>query len=97
MASDIFVYPPERDAKGHFLPGNTIGRAGGHARAKKLSPERRKAIARKGFDAMVASRFNGDRKAAVEWLAAKGQAANDAHYPPELRKFHDPGPMPDAG
>jgi general stress protein YciG len=88
-----FIWP-ERDENGHFLPGHRWARKGGQARAEKLSAQRRREIARKGFDALVAKRFSGDRDAAKEWLVKKGQWANDQHYPPELRVFEDPGPMP---
>jgi len=43
-----------------------------------------------GFEAVVEKHFGGDRRAAVERFVAKGLAALDAHYPPELRKWHDP-------
>jgi hypothetical protein len=88
-----FVWP-ERDENGHFLPGNRWASQGGQARAAKLSAKERKVIARKGFDALVARRFGGDREAATKWLTAKGQWANDQHYPPSFRVFPDPGPMP---
>jgi hypothetical protein len=88
-----FVWP-ERDENGRFLPGHRWAARGGQARAEKLTARERKAIARKGFDALVTSRFGGDRKAAKEWLVAKGLAALDAHYDPVLRKWEDPGPMP---
>ena len=71
-------------------------RLGGLARAARLSPERRRAIARMGFAALVEKRFAGDRAAAIDWLTRKGLAALDAAFPPPLRKFFDPGPMPPA-
>jgi hypothetical protein len=88
-----FVWP-ERDENGHFLPGHRWATKGGQARAAKLSAKQRKAIARKGFNALVAKRFGGDREAAVAWLTAKGQWANDQHYPSALQVFQDPGSMP---
>jgi hypothetical protein len=88
-----FVWP-ERDENGRFLPGHHWAVKGGQARAEKLSAKERKAIARKGFQALVDSRFGGDREAAVAWLTAKGQWANDQHYSPEMQVFRDPGPMP---
>ncbi len=69
---------------------------GGLARATRLSPERRRAIAAMGFQALVDQRFAGDRRAAIDWLTRKGLAARDAAFPPPLRKFFDPGPMPPA-
>ena len=71
-------------------------RLGGLARAARLSPERRREIARMGFQALVEKRFGGDRAAAIDWITQKGLAAQDAEYPPPLRKFFDPGPMPPA-
>jgi hypothetical protein len=88
-----FVWP-ERDENGQFLPGNRWASQGGQARAKKLTAKERTAIARKGFDALVAKRFGGDRDAAVAWLTAKGQWANDQHFHEYLQVFPDPGPMP---
>lgn len=83
-----------RDPHGRFLPGHPWAAEGGRARAHKLSPEQRRAIARRGFEGLVQKRFNGDRQAATDWLTAKGQWATDKHYEPALRKFSDPGPMP---
>ncbi len=39
-------------------------------------------IARLGFQALVAKRFGGDRRHALDWLVAKGLAALDADFPP---------------
>jgi hypothetical protein len=71
-----------------------IASLGGKARAAKLTPERRKEIARQGFAAMVARHFGGDKAAAIEWLTAR---LNFVHDPcPWNRVFQDPGPMPPA-
>ena len=65
-----------------------------------MSPERRREIARLGFDALVAKHFKGDREAAINYLTAKGRWSVDKHYSEDLRKFHDPdepeipGPSP---
>jgi hypothetical protein len=67
-------------------------RLGGLARAARLTPERRVEIAKQGFRAMVAARFQGDRKKAIEWLTAKGLAALDPF--PRNGAWPDPGPMP---
>lgn len=83
-----------RDARGRFLPGHPWASEGGRARARKLTPEKRRAIARRGFQGLVEKRFDGDKQAAVDWLTAKGQWATDKHYPPAFRVFSDPGPMP---
>ncbi len=71
-------------------------RLGGIARAAKLAPARRREIAKRGFQALVEKRFGGDRRRAIDWLVAKGLATLDADFPPPLRKFFDPGPMPPA-
>ena len=69
-----------------------IAPLGGKARAARLSPERRREIARMGFQAMVARRFGGDREAALEWLTAR---LNFVHDPcPWNGVYRDPGPMP---
>ena len=65
---------------------------GGLARARALSPERRKEIAAMGFAALVERRFAGDRARAIEWLTAKGLAALDPF--PANHVWADPGPMP---
>jgi hypothetical protein len=71
-----------------------ISSRGGRARAAKLSADRRRDIARMGWLALVERRFAGDAQAAREWLRAKGLWANDQSLPPEIRRFRDPGPMP---
>lgn len=52
------------------------GRLGGIARAEKLSAERRRAIARMGWEALVRRRFGGDRDAAKAWLVGAGRFAS---------------------
>ncbi len=85
----------DRDAKGRFTAGNEWASKGGRARARALSPQRRREIARMGFAAMVDRHFEGDKKAAVDWLTAKGQWASDAGYREDgLGVFRDPGPHP---
>ena len=79
-------------------------RLGGLARAARLSPERRRAIAAMGFQALVEKRFGGNRRAAIEWLVAAGPAAQDDQLRRSLRSLggsgaiiplaDDPGPMP---
>jgi hypothetical protein len=81
-------------------------RLGGLARAARLSPARRRAIARMGFAALVEKRFGGDRRAAINWLVAAGLAAQDRALSESLRSLGgsgaiiplaaDPGPMPPA-
>lgn len=64
-----------RDARGRFAPGNTIASAGGHARARKLTRRRRRAIARKGWRMLVKRRFDGDANCQKHYLAALGAYA----------------------
>ena len=61
-----------RDAKGRFAVGNTFAAEGGRARAKTLSRRRRKAIARKGYRAMVKKHFLGDFRAQRAYFGALG-------------------------
>ena len=65
----------QRDARGRFAPGNTIASAGGHARAKRLTRRRRRAIARQGYRALVKRRFDGDANCQRAFLAALGAYA----------------------
>jgi hypothetical protein len=79
-------------------------RLGGLARAARLAPARRRAIAAMGFQALVDQRFGGDRRAALDWLTRKGRAAQDRALSDSLRSLggsgamiplaDDPGPMP---
>jgi hypothetical protein len=79
-------------------------RLGGRARAARLSPARRRAIAAMGFQALVDQRFGGDRRAAIDWLVAAGLAAQDRQLREALRSLggsgaivplaDDPGPRP---
>ena len=62
-----------RDAKGRFLPGNPEAAAGGRARAAKMSRRRRKAIARKGYKAMVKKHFLGDYRAQRAYFGDLGR------------------------
>jgi len=61
-----------RDSKGRFTSGNTEAAQGGRARAEKLSKRRRRAIARKGYRAMVRKHFLGDYRAQRAYWAALG-------------------------
>ena len=71
-----------------------IAPLGGRARAAKLTPERRRAIAQMGFAALVNRRFGGDRQAALDWLTARQLFVNDPC--PWNGVYQDPGPMPPA-
>ncbi len=66
----IAQFPARR--RGQFEPGNTLAKLGGQARAAKLSPRRRRAIARKGRRAMVAKHFAGDDRAQRAYFAELG-------------------------
>ena len=61
-----------RDEKGRFTQGNPFAAEGGRARAKKLSRRRRRAIARKAYEAMVEKVFLGDFRAQRAYFAALG-------------------------
>lgn len=69
-----------RDDRGRFAPGNPYAAQGGQVRATKLSPDRRRAIARLGFLAFVDRYFDGDRAAAVDWLGRLGAWAADQTF-----------------
>lgn len=64
-----------RTRTGRFDLCNDFSFAGGRARARKLTPERRKAIAAMGFAALAEKHFAGDRLAAKTWLVARGTLA----------------------
>ena len=81
-----------RDGRGRFTPGNPHASHGGRRRAEVLDPDRRSEIARAGFDAMVATHFDGDAKAAAAWLGELGAWANDRVYAAlGMGKFAHPG------
>ena len=61
-----------RGARGRFTSGNEYASHGGQARAAKLTPERRRAIARAACWARVLKRFAGDEAAAKSWWASRG-------------------------
>lgn len=84
----------QRNDKGQFVRGNTIARKGGQARARTLTPARRREIAQQGWDAMVDKHFGGDQQAAKEWWGAIGAWASDvmAGYAGTwMHVFHHPG------
>lgn len=70
----------QRKTNGRFAKGNTISRRGGHARARALSPRRRRQIAKQGWAGLVAKRFGGDERAAKAWWGALGAY----HYDQQL-------------
>ena len=61
-----------RDNRGRFTQGNGYASQGGRARARSLSPTRRKEIAALGWAALVERRFGGDIAAAREWIGRVG-------------------------
>src|ERR1700682_4511645 len=73
-------HPPE-EGPGSTMTRSEAARLGGRARAARLAPERRRAIAAMGFQALVDQRFGGDRRAAIEWLVAARPAAPDRRVP----------------
>lgn len=77
-----------------FQPGNPHAKAGGHARAKALTPQRRSEIARSGYQATTQRHFNGDADAHKQWFVAAGLAAQDASYPPWMRVWVKALPHP---
>ena len=87
---------PDRDPQTkRFLPGNKLASKGGHARARALSPERRREIAALGFAALVEKYWQGDRQAAIDWLVKRGLFEQDKHYRSKgWEIFDDPGPHP---
>lgn len=66
------VFTTDRNTQGRFLPGNRTAVLGGQARAAALPPERRQAIARQGWQALVEQRFAGDPQAAAEYIGRLG-------------------------
>ncbi len=88
----------DRNAAGHFLPGNTTAQRGGQARAAKLSPARRQEIARAGWQALVERHFAGDEQAAGEYISRLGAwAAEQTAYagsPIYQPVWAHPGPLP---
>lgn len=84
----------DRDPHGRFTPGNGYASVGGRRRAEALPAERRAAIARAGWQAVVVQRFGGDMDAAKAWFGAVGAWASDAPYRETFPKFAHPGPCP---
>ena len=72
---------PQRRGNGQFAPGNSISSRGGRARAAKLSPRRRRQIAKSGWVGLVDRRFGGDERAAKLWVGAVGAF----HYDQQLQ------------
>jgi hypothetical protein len=86
-----------RDPLGRFAPGNEYAGDGGRARAAQLSPQRRREIARAGWEGLIRRRFGGDREAAERWFGRLGAWASDAAYRDAFPVFQHPGPCPERG
>jgi len=75
-----------------FERGNEYAAVGGKARAAKLSPERRREIARAGWLGRVRRQFGGDEDAARAYVADLGRFAGDPYDgDPVPRVYHHPG------
>lgn len=91
----------QRDRRGRFVKGNTIASAGGQARAAKLSPRRRKAIARLARRRMVERHFGGDDRQQRQYFAELGRYAYEAQAgsyrerSPLRTAVRHPGPIQD--
>lgn len=87
-----------KDPHGRFTPGNGYASIGGRRRAEALPAERRAAIARAGWQAVVVHRFGGDADAARRWLGALGAWAAEraafAGSPIFQSVWEHPGPCP---
>lgn len=70
----------DRDERGRFVLGNAMASVGGRARAAKLSPEQRSAIALMGFWGLVNKRFDGNKERALFWLSKVGFWGYDQPY-----------------
>ena len=57
---------------GWFTKGNPYASMGGRARAAKLTPERRREIARAGLQGLADKHFEGDVARAAAWLSDVG-------------------------
>ena len=77
-----------------FQPGNAFASIGGRTRAQKLSAERRRDIARSGFEATTQKHFAGDAKRHVQWFIDSGLATQDANYPNWMRVWRKATPHP---
>ena len=91
----------QRDSRGRFVRGNSIASIGGQARAQKLSPRRRKAIARLARRRMVERHFGGDDRQQRQYFAELGryayEAAAGSYRPgsPLRTAVQHPGPIQD--
>lgn len=102
-----FAMTSVRDSKGRWVKGNPLrlqkgdertrelAAAGGCARAAKLTPEQRSAIARRGLEALAEKHFQGNKQAALEWMGQNGRWAYDAPMREMgIGVFPPPDPLP---
>lgn len=93
--------PRQRDERGRFVANNRISSAGGRARAQRLTARRRRAIARKGYKAMVRRHWGGDSRAQRRYFAELGawqyEVQSGAYEPgsPLRPNARHPGPAQD--
>lgn len=69
-----------KDTAGRFTPGNGYAALGGRRRAERLTPERRREIARAGWLAFVAKYHHGDVRQAARAIAQAGNVADTIYY-----------------
>ena len=69
-----------KDDFGRFTSGNGYASVGGRVRAERLTPERRREIARSGWLALVDRRYDGDASAAGRGIARAANPADSIYY-----------------
>lgn len=69
-----------RDTQGRFAHGNDYASLGGKARAETLPASRRREIARAGWLALVARRYNGDATAAARAIVRAGNGDDVIYF-----------------
>jgi hypothetical protein len=83
-----------RDQFGRFMQGNRFAALGGKARARALSPKRRREIAAAARAAMVRKHFAGDDAAQRCYFAELGCYNGDPYRgDPVPQRFFHPGPI----
>jgi len=65
---------------GRFTPSNPYASIGGRRRAERLTPARRREIARLGHAAMVAKHFGGDSAAAGRAAVRTGNGPDVIYF-----------------
>lgn len=69
-----------KDTQGRFTSGNGYASVGGRVRAERLTPERRREIARSGWQARVDRYYHGDTTAAGRGIARAANPADSIYY-----------------